>query len=1516
MIKDLKRVGLSVLFATLLQLSAFADDAWDKLIGDISVAPENSTVNVTSDVQSDSTTIGVLQKVLNIDFNNHKVKGSQYSNEAPFTFIGSGASETQIAIMNATFSGFDVGDNGIINGVNPYIELTDVSLVDNIGRAINNTGYNKFAITAQNSDVKISNTYNGNGVLSNSSIYLNAYDGKTLQIDDDIKIDSTIDGNLLVNNTFKRGCDLNGTVILNGKLDIPNEIILGSGNGYKNGTLKLGATPANSTNFKLNVGGEAILDLQNNNVDTLKMGKLSGNDDTSLHLKLDYNAETGKMDVINVGNNAVSASMPSLIVDEINILVGGNAHNTQYLSGNGIDLLKISKDTLSAVKDGTTYVFRPDSTKGSYIVSKAKNINNTDSLNHFIMNVPQANDNDIAITEDMTFSTMESNNLAGADRESTIFGNGHTIFSSAGNNGRIAQVNGGQTLNFNNITLKSFYNDVLVSRYVDGTVNFTSVTLDNSGFMDNNGTLNLYGENNFIGPETRIGTTSSDTLIGTINILSGTTTNAGERMTAKFLNIGSSDTDAPRVTFNNSTSVTTDKLTVINANVNNSGTLINKTSTYTPTIKNAYIYNTGTMEFETLDNSDSTIKNDGTFKISNILSFEVSSSTTFENDENGIFEGGAIANSGTIINKGQINSGITNYDGSSLTSNIDNIRDDVQLIQGSKFYITGGSFSSSNNDKIKGQGGDIYITDKVNVAADVIQENFSGKTTVQKGAELVVSSVFDPAQDNKLFSKGDLVFEDNSTLNLKDCYGHGGGTIVNDNISNAVGDTLNLKINDSTKLKFQGDVKGNLGISELELKLDNPTSWTLIDGNDLANRTAFTNNFKLIKINPNAQDINLVWYDNSTGNINLDKNQTLQSVINMIATTNPSKDYFYEMIGDEELDKNQGRSSLYDDSSLVVQGNNKTLNFKNDYELTIGDQGKHNKVVFSNVNLEDAILHPDSDGQLVINNESGKAITLNNTTIDDRSQTNGGTYFKGNSDINFNGEYKAFYSNAKAHVDLNGAALTRNGIDENANWYLHSGTLKYKNDSDLANGGNNSIYFSGGNLDLRNGIASEIPLSTIGLTANSNIYVDVDLANKTMDKLTANSSSYTSGKLNVAGMTLLSDAIDDFTTINFTNDADLMMNVEYTGSQGVAYSPIYKYNVLYNNTTGDFQFLRNDFSPSGNPSEAFNPAILATSVAAQVGAYLTQLNTYEQAFANQDMLMSLTNEQRTAMKFANKLASIQGTGEGGVVTFSPNQIPEQDKGLWFRPFATFENVGLKNGPNVKNIGYGSLVGGDSGIIELKRGWDAVYSGYVGYNGSNQYYDGVSVTQNGGIVGLSGIWYKNNFFTGLTANVGASVGESSTMFGNDEFAMLSTGVASKTGYNWELADGKFIVQPNFLMSYTFVNTFDYTNSAGVKIKSDPLHAIQIAPGLKFIGNLKNGWQPYVSLQMVWNLIDKTKFMANEVSLPEMSVKPYFQYGLGVQKRVGERFTGYGQAMIRNGGRNGIALQFGFRWALGK
>lgn len=64
------------------------------------------------------------------------------------------------------------------------------------------------------------------------------------------------------------------------------------------------------------------------------------------------------------------------------------------------------------------------------------------------------------------------------------------------------------------------------------------------------------------------------------------------------------------------------------------------------------------------------------------------------------------------------------------------------------------------------------------------------------------------------------------------------------------------------------------------------------------------------------------------------------------------------------------------------------------------------------------------------------------------------------------------------------------------------------------------------------------------------------------------------------------------------------------------------------------------------------------------------------------------------------------------------------------------------------------------------------------------------------------------------------------------------------------------------------------------------------------------------------MDETKFSAANVNLPQLSTRPYFRYGIDVQKKWGDRFSGYLQAMLRNGGRTGIALSAGFRWALGK
>ena len=474
---------------------------------------------------------------------------------------------------------------------------------------------------------------------------------------------------------------------------------------------------------------------------------------------------------------------------------------------------------------------------------------------------------------------------------------------------------------------------------------------------------------------------------------------------------------------------------------------------------------------------------------------------------------------------------------------------------------------------------------------------------------------------------------------------------------------------------------------------------------------------------------------------------------------------------------------------------------------------------------------------------------------------------------------------------------------------IAQGQLNLPSEDKVANA-NGVKVDRGATLNTMNGATNNYN-SNIKFEDASQVKVDVNAINKASDRF--QNPQQASG----AGVVLTDVAIQDLDKIvhrntdidlrGTTNLANITVGSELLNKKFQAMTPI---RIM--EATIDQNGMMNIHPSSGrNDYNSFNPAAVVGPIAAQMGGYLSQLNSYDEAFRNLDMKMLMTREERQAYKMANRYAS----GEAPSV-FSETYLPEKSSAGWFRPYASFERVGLKHGPGVSNVMYGSYFGGDSAMKELRNGWDYQWSVYVGYNGSHQAYAGQSIYQNGGNLGATGVWYKDNFFTALTANVGASVANASTTFGSEDFPMLMSGVASKTGYNWELAKGKFIIQPSYLMSYTFVNTFDYTNAAGVRINSDPLHAINITPGLKFIGNLKNGWQPYAGVQMVWSIMDQTNFHANDIPLPQMSVKPYFQYGIGVQKRWGERFTGFFQAMLRNGGRNGVALSAGFRWALGK
>ena len=521
--------------------------------------------------------------------------------------------------------------------------------------------------------------------------------------------------------------------------------------------------------------------------------------------------------------------------------------------------------------------------------------------------------------------------------------------------------------------------------------------------------------------------------------------------------------------------------------------------------------------------------------------------------------------------------------------------------------------------------------------------------------------------------------------------------------------------------------------------------------------------------------------------------------------------------------------------------------------------------------------------------------------------------------------------------DNSGKIYLNNNIIGGANVTLSNTNLHLGRENFLD--GNKLTLNSGliGMINNRVGISNPYSLTVKGDTT---FIGDVDLKNKVMDRFVTDNYGEHTGNLNVAGLNLLSDAIaDERVTAVYFAEPGLKNNVINglatlpDGNQTKVYTPIYQYTVAYDNINqydgkgdgGYFLFMRGNQIGGGtpsNPSDDFNPAVLTAPVSTVAASQAGMTEAFKYVFEHLDSFTQLPAADRLSRVNVNKYALVEEASlyNGLSTDFNGNKgsfnYDESNKAYWFRPYVTFETMDLKNGPKVDMITYGSLIGYDGDFIPMKHGWHRIGTTYLGYNGAQIKYNGSDTMTNGGLLGMTETYYKGNFWSALTLSAGASVGETKTMYGKEDYVTLLAGAASKTGYNFEFKEGKYILQPIMYLSYTFANTFDFTNAAGVRIDNKPAHSIQLHPMIRGVANCKNGWQPYAQVGIVWNALNKSNITANGIRMPEMSMKPYIEYGLGVQRNWDEKYTAFFQAMVRNGGRKGVALTLGFRWALDK
>ena len=118
-------------------------------------------------------------------------------------------------------------------------------------------------------------------------------------------------------------------------------------------------------------------------------------------------------------------------------------------------------------------------------------------------------------------------------------------------------------------------------------------------------------------------------------------------------------------------------------------------------------------------------------------------------------------------------------------------------------------------------------------------------------------------------------------------------------------------------------------------------------------------------------------------------------------------------------------------------------------------------------------------------------------------------------------------------------------------------------------------------LNTINNQSHTYDFNSFTLTGDTNMAADVDLANETMDRFTANSYGEHQGNLNVVGMNLLSDAPENrpvteiyFAQVGLKDHVTNGTGELPDGTQTTAYTPIYKYHVMYDNRDDGGYFMQ------------------------------------------------------------------------------------------------------------------------------------------------------------------------------------------------------------------------------------------------------------------------------------------------------------------------------------------------------
>ena len=234
--------------------------------------------------------------------------------------------------------------------------------------------------------------------------------------------------------------------------------------------------------------------------------------------------------------------------------------------------------------------------------------------------------------------------------------------------------------------------------------------------------------------------------------------------------------------------------------------------------------------------------------------------------------------------------------------------------------------------------------------------------------------------------------------------------------------------------------------------------------------------------------------------------------------------------------------------------------------------------------------------------------------------------------------------------------------------------------------------------------------------------------------------------------------------------------------------------------------------------------------------------------------------------------------------------------MYIKGFGAMDKFEMKDYTKFENTNYGGIIGLDWDR-QYSDNFDATYGLFVAYAENElkeEDYEDDKLSSKNGFAGLRGNWYIGKLFFGAVLDYGylaqkVEIKDEYEEYDND-FKIQSIGFSAKAGYNFEVAEKSFTIQPNvvFNSNYLLVEEYDmpldgpdYT----AKTKAEDTYNFAVAPGLKIAKTLGKCWivtaeGKYVFVSSHGDLKYESDYEI--IKFPDTYYKEYASCGIGIEK----------------------------------